>query len=240
MARMTETRWSPWPAEASARLLQLRDAMVDWPTVAATINAECGTSFSARSCESRYERMTYGHSKDKVATLRGLQWTAERDAKLREIVGAGASASEAAALLSRDFGHLVTRNAVLGRMHRIGLKSTATPPNVDKVKPKPKAPARRQPTGWAARLPHAPPAGTFEPRVTRIPLPFAPVDAVGVTLFDLGPRACRAPLWANDARPTVEAALYCGAPAAPGRCYCAGHAHRFFAVVETPKKRAAA
>lgn len=49
----------------------------------------------------------------------------------------------------------------------------------------------------------------------------------GVTIFELGARSCRWPLWADDVRPVAGTSLYCGArTVAQGASYCACHAPR--------------
>ncbi|MBS4016792.1 MAG: hypothetical protein KGZ68_01025, partial [Dechloromonas sp.] len=48
---------------------------------------------------------------------RGMSWTPEREAKMRELWGQGMSASAVAAQL----GPWCTRSAVLGKVHRLGL-----------------------------------------------------------------------------------------------------------------------
>lgn len=51
-----------------------------------------------------------------------MEWTEERVAKLTELWNAGLSAAE----ISRRFGD-VTRNAVIGKVHRLGLSGRPSP-----------------------------------------------------------------------------------------------------------------
>lgn len=60
-----------------------------------------------------------------------MTWTDERVTVLRQLWGNGKSASEIAALL----GDNITRNAVIGKAHRLGLSNSGTP-----VRKKPTAP----------------------------------------------------------------------------------------------------
>ncbi len=60
-----------------------------------------------------------------------MEWTEERVAKLKELWSAGHSASEIANLLGG-----VTRNAVIGKSHRLGLSGRPSP-----IKRNPRRPA---------------------------------------------------------------------------------------------------
>jgi GcrA cell cycle regulator len=61
-----------------------------------------------------------------------MTWTDERVDTLRELWGSGKSASEIAAIL----GDNITRNAVIGKAHRLGLSGRPSP-----IRRKPAAPA---------------------------------------------------------------------------------------------------
>lgn len=66
-----------------------------------------------------------------------MAWTDERIEKLKALWDSGQSASQ----IAKELGEGVTRNAVIGKAHRLGLKSRPSPVKSDKVKAK--APARR-------------------------------------------------------------------------------------------------
>ncbi len=66
-----------------------------------------------------------------------MAWTDDRIEKLKALWDAGQSASQ----IAKELGEGVTRNAVIGKAHRLGLKSRPSPVKSDKVKAK--APARR-------------------------------------------------------------------------------------------------
>lgn len=65
-----------------------------------------------------------------------MAWSEDRIAKLRELWDKGLSASQIAAELAEG----VTRNAVIGKAHRLGLKSRPSPVKTEASKPKKAAP----------------------------------------------------------------------------------------------------
>jgi GcrA cell cycle regulator len=156
-----------------------------------------------------------------------LTWTDERVESLRQHWAEGKSASQIAALL----GHGLTRNAVIGKVHRLGLAGRAKSPGPSAPRPRPpsSAPAHR------IAAPRAPMIGVV-PRVVRganalalapetlldaqprilesVVLPMSP----RVTIVELREAMCRWPL--GD--PTSPEFRYCGAPSSSGP-YCAHH-----------------
>lgn len=87
-----------------------------------------------------------------------MSWTEERIEKLTKMWEGGATASQ----IAEDLGG-VSRNAVIGKAHRLGLKARPSP-----VKPNDKSDA-------APTVPKAPrPAAPVEPRVAAAPRPAAP------------------------------------------------------------------
>jgi GcrA cell cycle regulator len=143
----------------------------------------------------------------------GATWTAERVEQLKVCIRAGLSCSRIAAEIG------VSRNAVIGKMNRLGLS-----------RPK-KAPAREpEPKGtWRA--------GTGGNNVTRIfsqhrillRLPAAPQgrsevislhDGRGCSLLELGPGNCRWPI----SEPGARDFCFCGSTQVEGLPYCLGHA----------------
>ncbi|GHF12921.1 global cell cycle regulator GcrA-like protein [Kordiimonas sediminis] len=61
-----------------------------------------------------------------------MAWTDERIEKLKELWDSGLSASQ----IAKELAEGVTRNAVIGKAHRLGLKSRPSPVKSDKTKPK--------------------------------------------------------------------------------------------------------
>ena len=68
-----------------------------------------------------------------------MSWTDERIGKLKELWDKGLSASQ----IATELGD-VTRNAVIGKAHRLGLKSRPSPVKSESAKPK-KAPPKEVP-----------------------------------------------------------------------------------------------
>ena len=61
-----------------------------------------------------------------------MAWTEERIEKLRKLWDDGLSASQ----IAKELAEGVTRNAVIGKAHRLGLKSRPSPVKSDKTKAK--------------------------------------------------------------------------------------------------------
>jgi GcrA cell cycle regulator len=130
-------------------------------------------------------------------------WTLEVVEQLRAMVAAGKlSCSEMAAEIG------IERNAVIGKIYRMGLSGPRTGRPKPKRKPKPK-PVPKRP------FVVPPPEPAPEPH----PEPEAP-SATAVTIVGLTEDTCRWPLWNHDGS---GERLYCGARAI-GR-YCAYHTH---------------
>lgn len=150
-----------------------------------------------------------------------MSWTDERVELLRKLWNEGLSASQVAA----EIGAGITRNAVIGKIHRLGLSQRAKAP----IAPRPRMakPVRPQP---AAR-PHAPSvvgnvALALAPRALALP-DVRPQEEVviplseRVTIMDLREAMCRWPI--GD--PTTAEFRFCGAKSpGGGNPYCNYHA----------------
>jgi len=148
-----------------------------------------------------------------------MSWTDERVELLRQHWIEGKSASQIAGLL----GHGLTRNAVIGKVHRLGLagraKAPAAPrprqaPPVQRVQaPRPQSHARM--VHGATALAVAPtPIEEEETEFESVVLPMS----LRVTIVELRETMCRWPL--GD--PTSPDFRYCGSQCADGP-YCAHH-----------------
>ena len=152
-----------------------------------------------------------------------MSWTDERVELLRQLWLDGRSASQ----ISAQLGHGVTRNAVIGKVHRLGLAgrakaptSAASPPRVaasPRMSPRPASSSARTAVRGATAL-----ALASEPALDTRPV-FQEEDVVipmslRVSIIDLKEAMCRWPL--GD--PTSSDFRYCGSPAANGP-YCAHH-----------------
>jgi len=153
-----------------------------------------------------------------------MSWTEERVELLRRHWIEGKSASQIASLL----GNGLTRNAVIGKVHRLGLGGRAKSPASSGVHAAPQAPKaahRAQPRPAAA---HRIVRGATALAVAAEALVEAEPDAfesvvvpmsLKVTIVELKEAMCRWPL-GDPASPDFR---YCGSPAASGP-YCLHHA----------------
>jgi GcrA cell cycle regulator len=144
-------------------------------------------------------------------------WTAERIEQLRHYVGSGLTCSQIAAEIG------VTRNAVIGKIHRLGL-SPARPAG---------APARSCPP--RVRHPRISPSsrlfrliGAQSPGIADDPAAEpAPIDsAQRCSLLEIAQDKCHWPI--GD--PHAADFAFCGNAAIAGFSYCAGHARMAYRV----------
>ncbi len=172
-----------------------------------------------------------------------MSWTDERVELLKKMWGEGQSASQ----IAKELGG-VTRNAVIGKVHRLGLSNrataTATAKPEPKAKPAPKAEAKPKPAPKPAEPvraeaePAAPkplparkqiiPAGQPlppQPSANEIsPEALAKVSEIEkkakrLTLMELTERTCKWPV--GD--PATEDFWFCGLPVQQGKPYCEAH-----------------
>lgn len=156
----------------------------------------------------------------------GNAWTDERVALLRKLWAEGLAARDIAAAL----GGGITKNAAIGKAHRIGLEGRRrmAPRALTPRPPKPK-PAPRP------ALPPLPPRAFAEPRtVARAASSFSSTGPV--RFMRASAHACR---WPLDDEPSATM-LVCGAPIAGDTtcpAYCAHHAKLAKNPVQPPKRR---
>ncbi len=171
-----------------------------------------------------------------------MSWTDERVELLKKMWGEGQSASQ----IAKELGG-VTRNAVIGKVHRLGLSNRTAPgaaaagkaePKPD-PKPKPAAAAPSpapapEPKTESAKPPPVParnkiiPAGQPlppQPSANEIsPEALAKVNEVEkkakkLSLMELTERTCKWPV--GD--PATEDFWFCGLPVKAGKPYCEAH-----------------
>jgi GcrA cell cycle regulator len=133
-------------------------------------------------------------------------WTTERVDLLKSCLEAGLSCGQ----IAREIG--VTRNAVIGKIHRLGLSRGR--PTAGQAE-RPGTPTRRSATLLRRRIMRSVYADAPTPAVED---PAA--GAVHCSLLDLATGRCRWPI--ND--PGSENFCFCGNHAVAGLSYCAGHA----------------
>jgi GcrA cell cycle regulator len=138
-------------------------------------------------------------------------WTEERIARLKKLWHDGWSASECAAKL----GLGITRNSVIGKIHRLGLSGTYRRPRERgrKRMAKPDKPAQLlETTEQPVSRPQIP---QMRPDLR----PPQPPPQFSLSLLQLKPGQCRWPQGDGPFR-------FCGAPQALGSSYCAEHRRR--------------
>jgi GcrA cell cycle regulator len=153
-----------------------------------------------------------------------MGWTDERVETLKKLWLDGLSASQ----IAKQLGG-VTRNAVIGKVHRLGLSGRAAPSH-------PSRPAFKQPRPPRPISMPAPRQRAAEPR------PAAPVPAVRqvpfvelpgtATVLTLGAHMCKWPI--GD--PSTDDFTFCGRRATEERPYCIDHARVAYAPPQGKKK----
>jgi GcrA cell cycle regulator len=121
-----------------------------------------------------------------------MSWTDERVNLLKTMWAEGNTASQIAKALD------ITRNAVIGKAHRLGLSGRPSPIRPPDAPAAPAAPVRAKPKKKE--------------------------DRKGVGLLELTERMCRWPF--GD--PRDKDFHFCGKPAIPGRTYCGDHCAKAF------------
>lgn len=144
--------------------------------------------------------------------MKTLTWTDDRVAELKRLWSAGLSASEVA----NSLGGL-TRNAVIGKVHRLHLSGRKTtpnqgPPRTRAPQPKPEPMMKVRPKSRAKIL-----ADVFARPVA--PLVDLVPEGQRVSFIELTPALCHWPI--GD--PVESDFHFCGGSALPSLPYCASH-----------------
>lgn len=176
-----------------------------------------------------------------------MSWTDERVEKLQEMWAEGQSAAQIAKALGG-----VTRNAVIGKVHRLGLSNRApgaakpaaaapeTPPPTEIAAPAPEPAPQPEPAPVAEAAPPAPepaPPPPFARALQRDPLRREPQPMsedrleVLANLAEIEKTARRISLLDLTERvckwpigdPTEPEFHFCGLPSVQGKPYCAAH-----------------
>ncbi len=146
-----------------------------------------------------------------------IAWTDERVEQLRKLWESGLSASQIAAELGN-----VTRNAVIGKVHRLGLSGRAKAPSSAAPRPRKPRPAQQmvRVTRPVARGNTAL-AQAFEVEVEADPIAIDNVVPISQrrTLLELTEATCHWPI--GD--PSNPEFYFCGGKALTGLPYCAQH-----------------
>lgn len=167
-----------------------------------------------------------------MAAPTNTAWPDERIDRLRALIGEGLSVSQIAAALGD-----VSRNAVIGRMNRTGIKSQHKDPRSRHGIPSPRRRHRKSAGNTALRINGKADRPPLEPMQANLSLDAfnaAIPEDQPVTLMELQTWHCRWPLFDGAER----SGLYCGDPNADlieGRPYCKFHtSHAFKGFGKTP------
>lgn len=147
-----------------------------------------------------------------------MEWSSERIEQLRALWHDGLSASQIATQLGG-----ITRNAVIGKAHRLGLTGRPSP-----IKNRPVGIARPRPPRRPRPEHHAAPRMAAAPvqarRIEPMPPPAEIEDVPGATILTLTDRICKWPI-GDPRHPDFH---FCGRGAHEGLPYCAEHARRAY------------
>ena len=144
-----------------------------------------------------------------------MAWTEERVEMLKQLWTDGLSASQ----IARKMGG-VTRNAVIGKVHRLGLSGRATPARVTTA---------RISSGSSRSRPSTPNVGTGRARLRETDLDEIKDQVVPEPILSAEERASVLHLTEHTCKwpvgdPGTTDFHFCGARAKPGSPYCATHA----------------
>ena len=140
-----------------------------------------------------------------------MSWTDERVGALKKLWLEGQSASQ----IAKQLGGGVTRNAVIGKVHRLGLSGRAAPSQPARATFRP---ARPRPQVSAPSAPRRIEAAQPRPAA---PPPSPVLDMPGTaTVLTLGAHMCKWPI--GD--PTSDEFSFCGRRSDEGTPYCIEHA----------------
>ena len=154
-----------------------------------------------------------------------MGWTDERVETLKKLWLDGLSASQ----IAKQLGG-VTRNAVIGKVHRLGLSGRATPSQPARTTFKAPRPARTAPPQAPRRM--------AAPVSAQSPVPVAPRPIVydeqpgSATVLTLGAHMCKWPI--GD--PSADTFTFCGKRIDGDGSYCVGHARVAYQPQQSRKK----
>lgn len=168
-----------------------------------------------------------------------MSWNDERVELLKRLWSEGLSASQIAGELGG-----ITRNAVIGKVHRLGLSGrvkAATPARPRTTSTRSEAPAPRQqsPQNRPATIGNTALAPALEAMVETAPAPAPRPVADNVvpmgsrcTIMNLTESTCRWPV----GEPGTEGFYFCGARSATGMPYCTHHARMAYQPVQDRRR----
>jgi GcrA cell cycle regulator len=146
-----------------------------------------------------------------------ITWTDERVEQLKKLWADGLSASQIAAQLGN-----ITRNAVIGKVHRLGLSGRAKSPSSAAPRPrKPRSTSHMLRISRPSMRGNTALAHAYEVELEPEPEPYDNVIPIGQrrTLLELTEATCRWPV--GD--PGSPDFFFCGGQSLPGLPYCSHH-----------------
>ena len=145
-----------------------------------------------------------------------MSWTDERVEQLKNLWGQGSSASQIAKILGG-----VTRNAVIGKAHRLGLSGGTKP-----AQPRPERSSREHHAHHRHHGERSHPKLVVPPAPPPIPIEEleVPPEADRVSLLKLNEKMCKWPI-GNPGDATFR---FCGRGAEAGTPYCHAHSARAY------------
>jgi len=150
-----------------------------------------------------------------------MAWTDERVELLKKLWGEGLSASQIAGRLGS-----VTRNAVIGKVHRLGLSGRATTSRMKSHRPRPRMASKRMAKTRMAQTGNPAFRALYQEADVYVPPAEEMVIPVNErkTIQTLTECSCRWPI--GD--PQASDFHFCGKNKVPGLPYCEFHARRAF------------
>lgn len=145
-----------------------------------------------------------------------IPWRQEQDDALVVLLNSGAIYREIAGTLNERFGTTLTRNAIAGRVKRLGLSAPAVVHDPQEVAAKREAKKQRRNAKRRAQYEPSSKLRVVMPPREQTELRCAAIDPLNVTLMDLEPHHCR---WPYGDGPI----LFCGHQQFAGSSYCAAH-----------------
>ncbi|MGC1301559.1 MAG: GcrA family cell cycle regulator [Caulobacteraceae bacterium] len=139
-----------------------------------------------------------------------MGWTEDRVETLRKLWLDGFSASQ----IAKQLGGGLTRNAVIGKVHRLGLSGRAAPSQPQRPAFKATRPARPAPAPTPV-VRRAEPVAQPEPKMV-----YVAEEAGSATVLTLGAHMCKWPI--GD--PSSDGFSFCGRVSSSEGPYCAHHA----------------
>lgn len=146
--------------------------------------------------------------------MAGFNWNGDSIEALKKYVEAGASAAQIAGLLSSDFSQTISRNAVIGKIHRLGFILKRPGPGSARDKVVKKIRHVRQ-SKYNIPFGASPKISAVRPKISK-PVGNEPTQGT-LSLNDLNSTTCR---WPFGEEPPF---IYCGATALKDRPYCIHH-----------------